>query len=139
MILKYHDVHANLKCQSLHSYSKGFPGGSDGKQFACSAGDLGSIPVLEDPLEKGKGTHSSILTWRIPWTEEPSELQSTGSQRVGQNWATNTHTHACYSKGNIVVLKFLTGAKAPANHFDRYQGFNSEKDRYDLSLQKVTS
>ena len=37
------------------------------------------------------------------------------------------------------MLKFLTGAKAPANHVDRYQGFNSEKDRYDLSLQKVTS
>ena len=37
----------------------------------------------EDPLEKGKATHSSILAWRIPWTEEPVVLQSTGSQRVG--------------------------------------------------------
>ena len=36
----------------------------------------------EDPLEKGKATHSSILAWRIPWTEEPAGLQSTGSQRV---------------------------------------------------------
>ena len=34
----------------------------------------------EDPLEKGMATHSSILTWRIPWTEEPSGLQSMGSQ-----------------------------------------------------------
>ena len=39
----------------------------------------------EDPLEKGMETHSSILTWRIPWTEEPSRLQSKGSQRVGHN------------------------------------------------------
>ena len=38
----------------------------------------------EDPLEKGTGTHSSILTWRIPWTEEPSGLQSVRSHRVGQ-------------------------------------------------------
>ena len=36
----------------------------------------------EDPLEKRKATHSSILAWRIPWTEEPGGLQSTGSQRV---------------------------------------------------------
>ena len=36
----------------------------------------------EDPLEKGMAAHSSILVWRIPWTEEPGRLQSTGSQRV---------------------------------------------------------
>ena len=39
----------------------------------------------EDPLEKGMATHSSILAWRIPWTEEPGGLQSMGSQRVGHN------------------------------------------------------
>ena len=37
----------------------------------------------EDPLEKGMATHSSILTWRMPWTEEPGRLRSIGSQRVG--------------------------------------------------------
>ena len=37
----------------------------------------------EDPLEEGMATHSSIVAWRIPWTEEPGGLQSTGSQRVG--------------------------------------------------------
>ena len=44
----------------------------------------------EDPLEKEMATHSSILAWRIPWTEEPSGLQSKGSQRVGHNWRINT-------------------------------------------------
>ena len=39
---------------------------------------------LEDPLEKGMATHSSILAWRIPWTEEPDRLQSMESQRTGQ-------------------------------------------------------
>ena len=39
----------------------------------------------EDPLEKGKATHSSILTWRTPWSEEPGGLQSMGSQRVRQD------------------------------------------------------
>ena len=39
----------------------------------------------EDPLEKGMVTHSSILAWRIPWTEEPGGLQSMGSQRVGHD------------------------------------------------------
>ena len=39
----------------------------------------------EDPLEKGKAAHSSILAWRIPWVEEPGRLQSMGSQRVRHN------------------------------------------------------
>ena len=39
----------------------------------------------EDPLEKGMATHSSILAWRIPWTEEPGGLQSMGSRRVGHD------------------------------------------------------
>ena len=44
----------------------GFPGGSDGKESACSAGDLGSIAGLGRPLEEGMATHSSIIAWRIP-------------------------------------------------------------------------
>ena len=43
----------------------------------------------EDPLEKGIATHSSILAWRSPWTEEPGGLQSMGSQSVGQDWVTS--------------------------------------------------
>ena len=46
----------------------GFPGGSAGKESTCNVGDLGSSPGLEDPLEKGEATHSSILAWRIPQT-----------------------------------------------------------------------
>ena len=50
----------------------------------------------EDPLEKEMATHSSILAWRIPWMEEPGGLQSTGSQRVGHDWATSlTHSQGC--------------------------------------------
>ena len=45
------------------------------KESACNAGDLG----LEDPLEKEMAIHSSILAWKIPWTEEPHRLQSMGS------------------------------------------------------------
>ena len=47
----------------------------------------------KDPLEKGKATHSSILVWRIPWTEEPGGLQSMGSQRLGHGWATKHSTY----------------------------------------------
>ena len=46
----------------------------------------------EDPLEKDMATHPSILVWRGPWAEEPSRLQSMGSQRVGHNWAASTFT-----------------------------------------------
>ena len=62
-----------LNCVPLHG---GFPGGSDGKESACNVGD----PGWEDPLEKGMAIHSSILAWRIPWTEEPGGLQFMGSQ-----------------------------------------------------------
>ena len=50
----------------------------------------------EDPLEEGLATHSSILAWRIPWTEEPGGLWSTGSQRVRHDLATE---HACTHQG----------------------------------------
>ena len=63
----------------------GFPGGLDGKASAYNAGDLGSIPGQEDPLEKEIASHSSTLAWKIPWMEEPGRLQSMGSQRVGHN------------------------------------------------------
>ena len=56
--------------------------GSDGKESACNAGDLGSIPGSGRSPGEENGNPFSILTWRIPWTEEPSGLQSIGSQRV---------------------------------------------------------
>ena len=52
------------------------------KNLPASAGDLGSIPESEDPLEKEMATHSSILASRIPGTEEPGGLQSMGSQEL---------------------------------------------------------
>ena len=54
------------------------PGGSDRKECACSAG--ARIPFLgrKDPLEKGMAAHSSMLAWRIPWTEEPGGLHPWG-------------------------------------------------------------
>ena len=64
----------------------GFPSGSALKNLPASAGDLGSRSLgWEDALEKGMAIHSSILVWRIPWTEEPGGLQSMGSQRVEQD------------------------------------------------------
>ena len=63
----------------------GFPGGSVGKESGCDQ-EMQEAQVQslgqEDPAEEGMAAHSSILAWRIPWTEEPGGLQSTGSQRV---------------------------------------------------------
>ena len=58
----------------------GFPGSSVGKESASSAGDCVRSLTLEDPLEKEMAIHSSILAWKIAWTEEPGGLQSMGSQ-----------------------------------------------------------
>ena len=63
----------------------GFPGGSDGKESTFNVKDLCLILGWEDPLEENMETHSSILARRIPWTKEPGGLQSTESQRVGND------------------------------------------------------
>ena len=64
----------------------------------------------EDPLEKGLSTHSSILAWRIPWTEEAGGLQSMGSQRVG-HWVTKTHTHRLQDNTNTNSLNVQKNSK----------------------------
>ena len=69
--------------------SLGPPGGSESKESACNAGGLGLIPGWGRCLGEGTATHSSILAWRIPSTEEPGRLQPMGSQRAGHDWATN--------------------------------------------------
>ena len=60
----------------------GFPGGTDVKNLPTMQETWVQSLGWEDPLEEGMETHSSILAWRIPWTEVPGGLQSTGSQRV---------------------------------------------------------
>ena len=62
----------------------------------------------EDPMEEEMAIHSSILTWRIPWTEEPGGLQSMGSQRVGCYWATNTHIHTYLKKSESDINTTVT-------------------------------
>ena len=56
--------------------------GSVVKNLPANAGDAGSLPGQEDPLEEEMATCYSIFAWKIPWTEEPGRLQSMGSQKV---------------------------------------------------------
>ena len=73
----------------MNRFNEGFPGDPSGKKnLPASAEDIEiQVPSLrrEDPLEEGMATHSNILAWRIPWTEEPGGLQSMGLHRVGCN------------------------------------------------------
>ena len=85
----------------------GFSGGASGEEPTCQcrwhaiwARSLGR----EDPLEEGMATHSRILAWRIPWTEESSGLQSMGSQRVGHDWSDLARTHAHIHKIKLTIL-----------------------------------
>ena len=64
--------------------TRGFPGGSVAKNPSANAEDTGgggSIPGAGSPLEEEMATHSSILAWKIPWTEEPAKPQSIESQK----------------------------------------------------------
>ena len=84
-----------------HRKHKGFPNGSAGKESFCSVGDTGDWVQslgLEDPLQEEMATHSNILTWRIPWIEEPGRVQSMGLQS-----RTRMSMHKCIgtTKNNI--------------------------------------
>ena len=73
---------------NVYAMSMGFPGGSAVKNPPAMQETqemLDQSLGREDPPEKSMATHSSILAWRIPWTEEPGRLVATGSQRVGHN------------------------------------------------------
>ena len=73
----------------------------------------------EESLEKEMATHSTILAWRISWTEEPGGLQSVGSQRIGHDWATNTF--------NLLVLIFCI-ARFKSWFFFVPQGWREERN-----------
>ena len=74
------------------------------KNPLANAGNAGSISGSGDPLEEGMATHSSILFWRIPWTEEPGGLQSMGSQRVRHDWSDLACTPTRWYQGAIAHL-----------------------------------
>ena len=69
-----------------------FPGGSVVKNLPAKAGDVGSILGWNNPLETETESHSSILAWKILWTEVSGRLQSRGPQRVGHDWKTKQHS-----------------------------------------------
>ena len=82
---------SNMVLRNLElGHSKSFPGDSGVKNLPAMQGTRILSVSQEEPLEKGMATHSSILAWRRPWTEEPGGIQSMGSQRVGHDWAVNT-------------------------------------------------
>ena len=80
------------------------------RESACYTGDSGSVLGLGRSLEEDLATHSSILTWRIPWTEEPGRLQSIWSQRVGHSWSdlACTHSVTLQSEGHSIAEGAVT-------------------------------
>ena len=90
-ILPYFSMYHTLLAHSLWLFifhvllnlplkTRGLPCSSVGKESSCNAGDRVQFLGWENPLGKKMATHSSILAWRIPWTEKPSRLQSMGLQ-----------------------------------------------------------
>ena len=82
------EISIELLCLPLNAVIWGFPSGSVGKESPAMQ-ETQEMQVHsmggEDPLEEDMATHSSILTWRIPWTEEAGGLQSMGSHTVGHD------------------------------------------------------
>ena len=76
---------ARSKYSIIDEYLRRLPGDLDSKESTCNVGDLGSVPGSGRSPGEGNGNNSSVLAWRIPWTEEPSGLHSVGLQRVGHD------------------------------------------------------
>ena len=90
-------LHVQTNKHTYMQKSGGFLGWPHGERIHLSMQET-RVQSLhwEDPLEKEMATHSSILAWRIPWTEQPGGLQSMGSQRVGHDYATEQACmHTC--------------------------------------------
>ena len=86
----------------------GVPRWLSGKESICSAGDADSILGQEDPLEPEMASHSSILAWRISWTEEPGRLQSIRSQRVRHDLVTqHTYTYSIQTFKKVIRVHLL--------------------------------
>jgi len=81
---------------------RGFPGGSDRKESACNAGDPVQPLGLEDSLEKGMATHSSILACRIPLTEETRVEKSDSTEQLNNN-----------NDNSVYLLQFAATSKIP--------------------------
>ena len=88
----------------------GFPHSSVGKESACNAGDLDSIPGSGRSPEKEMAIHSSIIAWKIPWTKEPGGLLSMGSQELDTTERLNHHHHHWYRVKKRIFLSYLVMA-----------------------------
>ena len=109
----------------------------------------------EDPPEVGMETHSSVLAWRTPWTEEPGGSQCIGLQRVKPDWATNTHTHTntqkqprkwqkCISRNGKTFLALNVSPLLQYEHLNNYPKSYSNYitdpfswTLYDLTTQRL--
>ena len=96
-------------CFALYLSLQG--GGSDGKESACTAADLGSIGGSGRSPGEGHGNPLQYSCWRIPWTKKPGGLQSMGLQRVGHDWVTNTNLsgawRADWIRGKVFFFEWL--------------------------------
>ena len=103
------------------------------KNPPANAGDLGSIPESGRSLEKEMATHSSILAWRIPWTEEAVGLQSMGLQRVRHYWTTNTYFPPSKQSSEVgPIIIFISIPTRPP--FRKYELHHSRSSAPNFSI-----
>ena len=124
--------------------SQSFPGGSVVKNLPANVrevGDVGLVLSWEDPLEEGMATHSSILAWKIPWTEEPGRFSPCGSQRAGHDWAC-MHAHTGYygsiNQGHVLLVLLFFQAPSLKNPFVLSPIVHPSQSGWDVSSQWVS-
>ena len=115
-------------------YKLGFPGGTVVKNLPANEGDIRLQSLgWEDPLEEGMATHSSILAWRIPGTEESGGLQSLGSQRVRHNWSDLACAHSTSQPLSPVSPIITQGAHEQSGPGDKGKVMHRLSNMADLA------
>ena len=116
---------------------QGLPWWLSGNESACNAGDQVWSLGWEDPLEKEMATHSSILAWRIPWTEEPDQLQSRPFQRVIHDWITEYDVKGRQNLMLVQVIRTDFGQLPSGNTSGFSNTWTVNSQMFKLVLEKA--
>ena len=114
-------IFSDFGLHTQYSTTSDLPGGSNDKESACNAGELGLTMSWEDPLEKGMVTQFSTLAWRIPWTEEPGRLHTVhGVTKSWKYWVTNSFTVTGQRKTHLWIKSYVWKSRHSLWHCSNY-------------------
>ena len=123
-------IHVNIQLSNIHRIYRASLVAQRVKRLPAMQETRVRSLGREDPLEKEMATHSSILAWRIPWTEEPDGLQSTGWQRVRHDWHSGEESACNAGDSDNMGLKIPGGANDNPLQYSSLEKYHGQRSLY---------